>query len=208
MSEVLRSFVRGVFAFDAVMQRAPSQGWTNPSPCEGWTARHVADHNVFVANMVANMASGVPATVPAEGLEAAIPAPGGGGRAMNPAILRRFVGRDDDPLAVWGAHRDRLLEALDTKGALQAETASPFGPCTVEQFLAFALHDPVVHAWDLACALGVEHGIAADLAERAARAVQEAEATLKLRQPIVFAAAKPPAGDDPLSRLLALTGRG
>lgn len=184
MSTNLRNYVRAVYAFDAVARRAPTDSWDNPSPCEGWTARHVLGHNVWVVRNITAGASG--GLRPAEQPEAEI--------------------AGDDPLAVWDETRAAVCAALDVQGALQREIDTPFGRSTVDGGLGIFLTDLLVHTWDVARATGVDHGIADELADRARIGLEAAGDVV--RQPGLFGpATEAPAGASAADRLAAVAGR-
>ncbi|WP_179138115.1 maleylpyruvate isomerase N-terminal domain-containing protein [Candidatus Entotheonella palauensis] len=63
MSKNSRAYLKGLFCFDAVVQRTDSARWDEPSPCERWTARAVLSHNVMVCVMIAEMIRGRMASV-------------------------------------------------------------------------------------------------------------------------------------------------
>lgn len=134
MSENLRNFTRGIYAFDAVVQRVPADQWGAQTPCPDWNAAELVGHQVAVLNGVATMA---------ETGEMAAPTPSEG----------------DDPVAMWNNCRDRVLSALDTQGALGQEGPFWFKAATIDDVCAMVLWDPVTHAWDLATAAGIDHGL-------------------------------------------------
>lgn len=138
MSEQLRSFTRGIYAFDAVVQRVPADQWGAQTPCPEWNATQLVEHQCAVLNGVATMA---------ETGEMAAPAPSA----------------DNDPASMWNECRDRLLTALDTKGALAQEGPFWFKAATIDDVCGAVLWDPVTHAWDLATAAGIDHGLSDDL---------------------------------------------
>lgn len=140
MSEQLRTFTRGIYAFDAVVQRVPADKWTAQSPCPDWNAAQLVEHQCAVLNGVSTMA---------ETGEMAAPTPSA----------------DAEPAAMWSACRDRLLTALDTKGALAQEGPFWFKAATIDDVCGAVLWDPVTHAWDLATAAGIAHGLSDDLLE-------------------------------------------
>ena len=140
MSENLRQFTRGVYAFDAVVQRVPADAWGAGTPCPDWNATELVEHQCAVLNGVAAMA---------ETGEMAPPTPSAAA----------------EPVAMWNQCRDRLLAALDTKGALAQEGPFWFKAATIDDVCGAVLWDPVTHAWDLATAVGVDHGLADDLLE-------------------------------------------
>ena len=124
-----------------------------------------------------------------------------------PHLFQTFLSADDDPVAVWSRSRDDVLQALDQPGALQRETRSPWGHRTVDTFLGFAFYDPLVHAWDLAKAVGQQPILDANLAQRALDHLTEFGQQKDLRQPISLAAPIMTTAQDAPTRLIAFCGR-
>lgn len=130
MSKNYRQFVQAVHAFDAVVRRTSPGSWQNPTPCEGWTASDLLEHQCAVLNGV---------TAVAETGKMAMPTP--------PADM-------SDPQATWAATRDALFETLDRQGVLAQRGPFWFGAETVDDMIGVVKWDPVTHAWDLAQAVG------------------------------------------------------
>lgn len=180
MSENLRRYQSAIYALDAVIRRVPDDAWDAPSPCEDWTAREVVGHVLWGIN---SLAAGEP-------------------QPQQPEA--EIAG--DDVVATWTAAIDRLFAALDTKGALQRTTQTPFGELPVDATLGFFFGDPVMHTWDLAQAAGIEHGIRDDLAEATIAALGQAGDALRgpgRLGPLV----QPPADADAAGRMAAFGGR-
>ena len=209
MSDNLLAYIKGLFCFDAVVQRTDPARWEDPSPCDQWTARGVVNHNARVCFMIAEMTRGNPAAVPAGSDDTARLAPSQDGFVMAPhlALARPFVGPDDDPVAAWNPYRDDVLRALDQPGALEIETRSPWGHRTVDAFLGFAFVDPLIHSWDLAKAVGQVPVLDAGLAEHALDHLTQFGQHKELRQPIMMTDPVPVGAQDPVTRLIAFSGR-
>ncbi len=135
MSQNSRNFVHAVHAFDAVVQRVDPSQWQNATPCEGWTATDLLEHQCAVLNGV---------TAIAQSGEMAAPTP--------PADM-------SDPKATWCETRDALLSSLDQQGVLAQEGPFWFRAPTVDDLIGIVMWDPVTHAWDLAQAVGQHHGL-------------------------------------------------
>lgn len=182
MSENLRNFTKAVYGMDAVVQRVPADAWDNDSPCEGWTARDVVGHQAGVLNGVAHIA---------RNNEVVLPAP-----------------PDDvsDPVAVWNAARDGVLEALDVKGALRQEGPYWFGPMSVDDLIGIVQWDPLTHAWDLSRATGVEAVIDEGLAQISYDRISAMREPLA-KMHLVGEAVPVPDDADIVSRYLGLVGR-
>lgn len=139
VSQNLRTYTKAVYGFDAVVQRVADDRWDDPSPCAGWSARDVLGHNIGMCNMIAGFTEGVGATAPVE----------------TPPT---------DPQAQWAACRDAVMEALDTEGALQVKTQTPWGNLTVDRFIGIVAVDPLTHTFDLARATGQDIVLDEDIA--------------------------------------------
>jgi uncharacterized protein (TIGR03086 family) len=186
MSENLRIWTKAIYGFDHVARMATPADWDRPSPCEGWTARHVIGHVLAVQRYMESLVRGTPVT-------------------MNPMVdPDRNTG--DDPYAAWAAARDGLIEALDQPGALHRVVQNWSGPTAVDDMIGFNVADTTVHSWDLARALGVDDRLdPACVARALANAEPVAE---RLRAGGMFGASVDvPSEADAQTRLLALTGR-
>lgn len=184
MSENLRTYLRGVYVFDAVARRVPADAWDHPSPCEEWTAKEVLGHVVWGVTNVASGASGGPA----------------------PAATPEAETAGDDPLGAWERALSAVTAALDTQGALQREMDSPFGRLPIDAGLSIFVNDLTLHAWDLARAAGIHHGIPDELAERALSGI--AGAGDAIRRPGIFGPEQSaPDGADIVERMAAMAGR-
>ena len=115
------------------VRHVDAAAWTNPSPCEEWTARELVAHVVTTQAMFEQLV----------------------GRSLHPGPE---VG--DDPLGAFTVATDQVQAHLDDPGTAAVEFDGFFGRTTfeaaVERFLCF---DLVVHGWDLARATGQDEGI-------------------------------------------------
>lgn len=135
MSQNSRNFVQAVLAFDAVVQRTDATAWQNDTPCDGWTAADLLEHQCAVLNGV---------TAVANSGQMAKPTP--------PADM-------SDPQAAWRETRDGVLQALDQQGVLNQEGPFWFNAATVDDMVGIVMWDAVTHSWDLAQAVGQHHGL-------------------------------------------------
>jgi uncharacterized protein (TIGR03086 family) len=186
VSENLRNYTTIVFGFEHVLRQVPDDAWGRQSPCDEWTARHVAGHVIGVLNNVTARA--------------------GLGRQVDVfADLERIAGTD--PLAAFRAVRRRYLDATDRQGALQRPVTSRLGNMTLDRFLGQMCIDTLVHTWDLARATGVDERLDPDSVELVLAEVLGRDSDL-VRGPERYADALE-AGDgyDAQQRLIAFTGR-
>lgn len=112
-----------------------SQTWGRRSPCPAWTARQLAGHLVDGHRQVQALLDGQETVTP----------------TTDPSRLSRLAGQDPArALQAAAAHVRSTLTGLDPLRVVE----TPRGPLPVEQLLAMALIEPVVHGWDLAVATG------------------------------------------------------
>jgi len=180
MSANARTFLKALYGFDATVRRIDATMWSNPSPCDGWEARHVLTHNLEMNHMVIGFTNGI--------------------GAKRPAAI------SDDPVAGWPTAFEELQQRLDTEGSLQTIAETPWGEMPVDKFLGFAWVDPLIHTWDLAMATGQPPILDAELVERAYR--QLVRAGDSLRGPGAFGPAVEETEDMSVTdRFIAISGR-
>lgn len=168
--------------FDRVAAAVPDDAWTNPSPCEGWTAadvvRHVADTE---REMVARLQL---AEVP-------------------------DADADLHPQEAWREIRPVVQGLLDDPATAGHAYDGYFGPTTFAQTIdTFYSLDLLVHAWDLARAARLTdlEPMPADDVAVSFEAMRPFSDTL--RQPgLCGPELEPPAGADEQTRFLAFLGR-
>jgi uncharacterized protein (TIGR03083 family) len=197
-------YLTALFGLDAVIRRVPGDAWGNASPCEGWTARDVVDHNLFLIRTVQGMAEGESAAVVRTADDGLFPAPADG-YSLAPWLPFTTLQADDDPIEVWGRHFRAMASALDTVEPKTTRSTSLWGHETLEEFLAWLFYDPIVHTWDLATATGLPPIVDGALAQEGIEYISRHEDLL--RQPMVLGDAVATESQDPLERLLAFCGR-
>ncbi len=148
MSKNLRHFTQAVYAFDAVVRRVPDDRWDSQTPCDEWTAAQLVDHQCAVLNGVAEM-------------------------ARTGEMARPTSSGDGGPVETWEACRSGVLLALDQQGALQQEGPFWFKTATIDDLVGQVAWDPAGHAWDLATAAGIPHGLSDELIELTMNTVQD-----------------------------------
>lgn len=211
MSESIRRYVHAVYGLDAVVQRTPHDHWQSSSPCEGWVALDVVVHNALSLQMFANMARGIPSSVPAVAEGSGIPSPSDDGYVFEASVLdaasRLPAEYAAEPIACWNRDRDHLIAALDEPGVGERRTRSPWGETDMDTWLSFAVWDPIVHTWDLAEAVGQKTFVDPRSCELALEAARAFDAQHNLRRPGVVASEVETQSNDPLERLLRFAGR-
>lgn len=137
--------------------------------------------------------------------------------ALASAFAPMFEGRDptsaaaaspDSPVMErFPSAMDRLLEAVQSPGALERTIETPNGPLPGAVFARLVALDGLVHGWDLATSTQQEWEPPDDLVSEVDAFARQA-ITAEMRQGDAFAAEQQPAeGADAMSRLIAFTGR-
>jgi uncharacterized protein (TIGR03086 family) len=154
--------------------------WNQQSPCPDWKAIDVVKHIIDVHHMFFGL------------IEHEAPAP---------------LPVEADPVAAWAATRDAMIAALDDPTVAGREYEGFFGrsrwDASVDRFIS---GDLVIHAWDLARALGIDDTL--DPAE-----VRQVHETAKgfgdaMRSPGAFGPpVEPPPDATEQEALLAYVGR-
>jgi uncharacterized protein (TIGR03086 family) len=140
MSEISARYRRNADRFAALVAGVPPDRWSDPSPCEGWTARDVVRHVVETQGMFLGLVGDEPGDLPSV---------------------------DDDPAAAWDAARAAVQERLEDPTRAGTEYDGALGRTSFEASVdRFLSSDLVVHGWDLARATGQDATIDAAEAER------------------------------------------
>lgn len=130
MNEIADRYRRHADAFEAKVAAVRSDQWTNPSPCEKWTARDVVDHIVAMH-----------------------------GYMLRP-IGRSLPPTGGDALTDFRTARAAVEEVLADPELAGQEADTPAGRMTVaEQIDKMVSDDLVLHGWDLARAAGLDDTI-------------------------------------------------
>ena len=182
MNEIADRFGRLSEDFTSRVTAVPPERWSNPSPCEGWTARDVVGHLVGNVGFFFKLVEKEPP-------------PG-------PSV-------EDDPVGAWSSARNALQGALEDPEVAGSEYDSQAmgGRGTFEQAVdRFGTLDILVHTWDLARAAGLDERLPPDEVHRVYESVLPMDAML--RSPGACGPKiDPPAGADEQTCFLAFLGR-
>lgn len=140
---ILGRFLAASTEFDQRLTSVRPDQWTAPTPCTEWNVRHLVNHMVRGnLNYVDLLAGGT----------------------REPFLhLRDADALGDDPLAAYTASVQLVAEAFSRPGALDQVLDYPLGKVTGRQALAVRATDSVIHAWDLAQAVGADDRLDPDL---------------------------------------------
>jgi uncharacterized protein (TIGR03086 family) len=151
MSETtVERVTRLVDDFDRRVQEAPSDAWSNPAPCEDWTARDVVAHVLGSMNRLLAQ-GGEPAT----------------------------IADDADIVEEWNRTKPAFVAMLG-QADLTQNVPGPFGPMPLEQLLGRLMAtDVLVHTWDLARAVGGDERLGEDDVQHAFDGLRPMDAMIR-----------------------------
>lgn len=180
MSDISSRYRKVADQFAQRVTAVPAEAWSNPSPCEGWTARDVVRHLVESSSFFLERAGAPPVAAPSV---------------------------DDDPVGAALAVRDAIQTALDDPEIATRQYDTPMGPATLEQTVGmFGIGDVLVHTWDIARATGQDETLDADEVHRLLETMTPRDE--QLRSSGMFGPrVEVPDDADEQTKLIAFTGR-
>lgn len=179
-------FAQSVDAFARVLGRVEDTDWNRPTPCAEWDVRdlvgHVVDEHRWIAPLLA-----------------------GRSIAETAAELDGDV-LGTDPRAAWTRWSAQSSAAVHALGHADPVVHLSFGDTAASEYLAQLVADHLVHAWDLAHAIGGDQLLDAELVAWVGAWFAAAEADYRAagmiaERPVV------PEGASARTQLLAMTGR-
>lgn len=176
--------------FDDRVAAIRGDQWDLPTPDADWIVRDLVDHLVTEQLWV-------PALLAGRSLDEV---------TRSATFDPRGGNLGDDPKAAWTNAAQAARDAWTAAGALTRTVQLSSGPSPADVYCREMTFDLVVHAWDLARAIGAEQEMPNDLV---AEALEMAKQTVPhYADTGIFAAPIPvPGCTDDLTELLALTGR-
>ena len=150
---------RAVDEFDRRVRAIRDDQWHLPTPCTDWDVRalvnHVVGEDLWAPELFA-------------------------GRTVA-EVGDRFDGDvlGADPQAAWAAARDGGLAAVGAAGAMDSRVHVSWGEIAGEDYGQQLFADHLVHAWDLARAVGADERLDPELVEACYAAFKPREETLK-----------------------------
>ena len=145
MSDVVPLFARAVEEFGRRVEVVGAGQWTAPTPDAEWDVRALVNH-VLAEDLWA------PALLQ--------------GRTLA-EVGDRFDGDNlgDDPLGVWRRASADAVVAVGEDGALDRVVHVSFGDIPGREYVSQLTCDHVIHAWDLARAVGADERLDPELVE-------------------------------------------
>lgn len=182
--EVLRHRA-AIGEFDRAIRQVKPDQWTLPTPCVDWDVRALVNHVVGEACWTPPILEG--RTIAEVG------------DAFDGDLL------GEDPLAVWGSSSSAAADSADADIATSIVHLS-FGDVPALEYLRQLTADYLIHAWDLAVAIGVDDQLDPSLADTTGAWFVDQEAAYR-GAGVIAAEAAVVSGGDSQDHLLAAFGR-
>jgi uncharacterized protein (TIGR03086 family) len=187
MTTNLDRYVSALQGLDGVVQQVHDEHLDSVTPCPPWTVRHLLGHVIDGQRQVLAMLRGHGPRRPQQGL----------------VELARAAGTA--PTVLWGHEHAQTLDTL-SRVDLEGIVATPGNTMRIDDLLSTATIEPLLHAWDLATAIGTPVELDADAVHATLGLVRELGDQLAATG--MFAPARPWTDSmTPLEQLLAFTGR-
>ena len=177
---------RGAQEFGARVAQISAGQWAAATPCSDWTVRDLVSHLVSEDLWAVPLFAG--STISEVG--------------------NRFDGDvlGADPPGSWASASARAVEAAAEPGAMERTVHLSFGDFPGREYAMQLFADHLIHAWDLARAIGADDRLDAELVGACATWFAGMEDGYRSAGAV---GARPPVPDsaDPQARLLAMFGR-
>lgn len=134
MLDVPGLYARAVERFGELLRSVRDDQWDDPTPCTGWTVRDLTNHVLSENRWAPPLLAG--RTIAEVG------------DALDGDLL------GDDPARAWDEAAAEAVAAVREPGALERTVHLSFGDFPGRFYVGQLLSDHVIHAWDLARALG------------------------------------------------------
>lgn len=185
-SDPVELYVRAADVFDTHVRAVAADQWGDPTPCSEWNVRQLVNHVTVEDLWVPPLLAGKTIA------------------DVGDAYDGDQLG--DDPVAAWSrAVAEARLSALEP-GAPDRTVHLSYGDDKASEYLLQLFADHLIHAWDLARAIGADTALPDELVDACATYFARMEG---LYRDIGAIAARVdvPADADPQTRLLADFGR-
>ena len=176
---------RALAEFGERVHRVGDTAWSDPTPCTEWAVRDLVNHLVSEQRWAVPLLAG----------------------ATLQEVGDRFDGDvlGDDPVGAWD---EAALEAAEAVAGVDLDRTVhlSYGDVAASSYVFEMAADALVHAWDLARAVGADTALDPELVTTVYDTMAPRAGDLAASG--LFAPPVPVAGDaDPQTRLLAITGR-
>jgi uncharacterized protein (TIGR03086 family) len=185
-SDPVDLFLRSADIFDTHVRSIRSDQWTDPTPCSEWNVRQLVNHITVEDLWVPPLMAG--RTI------------GDVGDAYDGDQL------GPDPVGAWSGALAAARQSVQESGAASRTVHLSYGDELAGEYLLQLFADHLIHAWDLARAIGTNPELPADLVAECAAFYARMESAYRAMG-VVAAAVEVPADADPQTQLLAAFGR-
>ena len=177
---------RAVGEFDARVRAVGDDQWELPTPCSDWNVRQLVNHLVYEDRWTVPLMEG---TSLAE-------------------VGDRYEGDllGDEPRKAWAESSAKAVAAVQADGALERTVDLSSGPTPATEYVSQLFADHLIHAWDLARAVGADDRLDPELVEACAAWFAAMEPHYRAAGAIGGRPETPP-GADAQTILLAAFGR-
>jgi uncharacterized protein (TIGR03086 family) len=177
---------RAVEEFDRRVKAVRDDQWRLPTPCTEWDVRALVNHLVYENRWTPELFAGK--TIAEVG--------------------DRFDGDllGEDPKGAWSAAMRPAIHAVQEEGAMERTVHVSWGEISGQEYASQLFADHLIHAWDLARAIGADERLDPALVEACYRHNKPQEEMLKATG-LFGDKIEPPEGADLQTRLLAVFGR-
>jgi uncharacterized protein (TIGR03086 family) len=177
---------RAVEEFGSRVGAVADDQWELPTPCSDWSVRQLVNHLVYENRWT-------------------VPLMGGGTIAE---VGDRYEGDllGDEPRKAWAESSAEAVAAVQADGALERTVDLSSGPTPATEYVSQLFADHLIHAWDLARAVGADDRLDPELVEACAAWFAAMEPHYRAAGAIGARPETPP-GADAQTILLAAFGR-
>jgi uncharacterized protein (TIGR03086 family) len=146
---------RAVEEFDARVRAVGDDQWELPTPCSDWNVRQLVNHLVYENRWTVPLMEG--STIAAVG--------------------DRYEGDllGDDPKGAWEESSADAVRSVQADGALERVVDLSSGPTPAGEYVSQLFADHLIHAWDLARAVGADERLDPELVDACASWFAEME---------------------------------
>ena len=177
---------RAVGEFDARVRAVGDDQWELPTPCSDWNVRQLVNHLVYEDRWTVPLMEGTHHR-----------------RGRRP-LRGRPAGRR--PQKAWAESSAEAVAAVQADGALERMVDLSSGPTPAAEYVSQLFADHLIHAWDLARAVGADERLDPELVEACAAWFAAMEPHYRAAGAIGARPETPP-GADAQTILLAAFGR-
>jgi uncharacterized protein (TIGR03086 family) len=143
VSDVNDLYRRATQHFGDLIKQVKDEQWEASTPCPDWTVRELANHVIGENRWVPPLMEG-------KTIEDV-------GNALDGDLL------GNDPGSEWDSAAKEALAAAEEPGAFERTVHLSFGDFPGRLYVGQVLSDHVIHAWDLARAIGADEKLPEDL---------------------------------------------